>query len=148
MRTLRRPRKMAKLRSVETKIVKNVEEEMMKRLWRPRQSGYQDVKEEMMNRLRKMINHQLPRDTRKPAQILQSLNVTSVTTRHMRGRTSSPTPRSTWRSFIAPRAGSSSPARRGSRPSRTVRRRDSNAPNALRSLRLLEPSIGIIRRNT
>ena len=146
MRTLRRPRKMAKLRSVETKIVKDVEEEMMKRLWRPRQRGIRMSRR--MNRLRKMICHQLPRDTRKPAQILQSLNVTSVTTRHMRGRTSSPTPRSTWRSFIAPRAGSSSPARRGSRPSRTVRRRDSNAPNALRSLRLLEPSIGIIGRNT
>ena len=39
MRTLRRPRRMAKLRSVETKIVKDVEEEMMKRLWRPRQRG-------------------------------------------------------------------------------------------------------------
>ena len=41
MRTLRRPRKMAKLRSVDTKIkiVKDVEEEMMKRLWRPRQRG-------------------------------------------------------------------------------------------------------------
>ena len=34
MRTLRRPRKMAKLRSVETKIVKDDEEEMMKRLSR------------------------------------------------------------------------------------------------------------------
>jgi len=32
MRKHRRPRRMAKLRSVVTKIVKNVEEEMMKRL--------------------------------------------------------------------------------------------------------------------
>ena len=39
MRILRRPRKMAKLRSVETKIGKDVEEKMMKRFWRPRQRG-------------------------------------------------------------------------------------------------------------
>ena len=61
---------MAKLRSVETKIVKDDEKAL-----EAQAEGYQDVKEEMMNRLRirKMISHQLPRDTRKPAQILQSL---------------------------------------------------------------------------
>ena len=64
-----RPRRMAKLRSVETKIVKDVEGEMMMTLRRPRGMAKlrsvetrmdKDVEEEMMNRPRKMISHQLP----------------------------------------------------------------------------------------
>ena len=60
---------MAKLRSVETNIVKDVEEEMMRTLRRPRGMAklrsvktkiVKDVEEEMMNRPRKMISHQLP----------------------------------------------------------------------------------------
>ena len=91
----------------------------------------------MMNRLRKMISHQLPRDTRKPAQILQSYKIHE--TSHLLAHT-----KVHMEKFHCSTCGKQFAGKE-----RLAALEDcQNAPNALRSLRLLEPSIGIIRRNT